>query len=133
MTEDVRRPLAWRRRRRNSDEGPRNWRTVIKHTDDEYAVREAMARTEGVTRAQLYERALMAGSAVEAARLATIRDELYGVRRVLAGVAVNLNQMAKATNATHELPANFEGTVTGIARLVGRLEAIAGQVERDRL
>lgn len=91
--------------RRRLTGGRREHRTVIKHTDEEWARVQAMAQAQGISVPRLYERALHAGDVVAAAKLTELVGEVTLVQRIVAGAAVNLNQLAKVANATGEVAA----------------------------
>lgn len=121
----------------------RDKRTVIKHTDEEWARVAAMAAVQGISVARLYERALWAGDAVAAAKMAQVYSELVMTQRLLIGVATNVNQMAAVANSTGELPAaaQLEAALTLAQRQVDRivevLQTLPGgdvfrSVKRDR-
>lgn len=111
---------------------PRQRRTIIRHTDEEWARVTSMAAHLGLSVPGFYERAAFAGSAQAAVELSIIHDELFGVRRLLANAANNLNQVARSlnTDGTHE-PAQLAGSLalfeTTIARLNELLAELPGQ------
>lgn len=57
--------------------------------------------------------------------------EMFAVHRLLAAISNNVNQMARATNATGVLPAELSATLDAVRRVAGRLDdAIDGLSER---
>lgn len=92
--------------RRRSTTGRREHRTVIKHNDEEFARVSAMAELHGVSRARLYERALLAGDVVAASKLSSLASEVRIAQRIIANAANNLNQAAHVANATGEVRAD---------------------------
>ena len=53
--------------------------------------------------------------------------ELFGLHRLLASISNNVNQMAKATNATGEVQAELGATLAAVRRTAERIdEAIDG-------
>lgn len=120
--------------RRRSVGGRRPFRTVIKHSAEEKEWVEALAAAQGVSVPRLYERALFAADAVSAARLTQIHDEMLGVRRLVAGAASNVNQVAKVANATGgvsgvelgQLEVAHEALLRYLERLMGLLEGLPG-------
>ncbi len=121
-----------RTRRKRNQHGAREHRTVIRHTDEEWARVTAMAAHLGVSVPGFYERAAFAGSAQAAVELSIIHDELFGVRRLLSNAANNLNQVARSlnTDGTYE-PAQLDGSLrlfgSTIARLNDVLDSLPGQ------
>lgn len=89
--------------RRRRTEGRRPHRTVIKHSDEEWARVQSIARTQGVSVPRLYEQALHAGDVVAAAKLSQIYAELLVLQRLMANAASNINQVAKVANTTGEI------------------------------
>jgi hypothetical protein len=98
---------------------------VIRHTPEEWARVTAAAEHLGVSVPGFYERAAWAGSAQAAVELSIIEDELYGVRRLLANAANNLNQVARAlnTDGTHDHP-QLTGSLELFGRTVTRLNEL---------
>ena len=93
------------RYRRRLVGGARAHRTVIKHTDEEYARVGALAQLQGVSVPRLYEQALHAGDVAKAAALSRIVGELALLLRLISGAASNLNQLAWVANSTGEVEA----------------------------
>jgi len=89
-------------RRRRTD-GRRDHRTVIKHTDDEWARVQAMALVQNISVPRLYERALRSGGVIAAERLANIRLEMESSLRMIGLAGNNLNQTARIANATGDV------------------------------
>ena len=77
----------------------RTHRTVIKHTDAEWARVAALAAAQGISVPRLYERGVSTGDVAAAAEVSRLVVEVHAIQRVLAGAARNLNQIARAANA----------------------------------
>ena len=96
------------RRRRENIDGGRQHRHIVKVTPEEEALLLQRAEAARVTVVRLLvERALSdeAGDAVESERVRhELLVELFAVHRLLGTIANNVNQMAKATNATASTP-----------------------------
>ncbi len=61
-----------------------------------------------------------------------LRAEFFHARRLLAAVSNNLNQIAKATNATGEVQADLESTLHAVRAVAERLDhALHGLGERS--
>jgi len=56
--------------------------------------------------------------------------ELLAVRRLLAAVSNNVNQIARSANAGTEFPADAAGVLVGVRRVVGRLEETLDRLAR---
>lgn len=89
--------------RRRLTGGRREHRTVIRHSDEEYARVVSMAQAQGVSVPRLYERAMWAGDVVAAARLSRFIGEVGLILRVVSSSANNLNQLARVANSTGEV------------------------------
>lgn len=117
------------RRRANAPGGPRRHRVVIVHSDDEWARVQALASLQGVSVPRLYERAVRTGDVVVAQRVSEVLLTMVGVRRLLAGAVVNINQMAKVVNSTGEFePVAFDAAVEMVSRQVDRLNVLLEQL-----
>ena len=114
---------VYRRRRAG---GRRTHRTVIMHSDEEWARVQSIAAAQGVSVPRLYERALHAGDVIAAARLSRFVSELGVVQRVMSKTAVNINQIAKVANAKGAVEApqilaaarHFDAQVERIAEMI---------------
>lgn len=117
-------------RRRRTD-GTRPHRTVIRHTDQEWARVQSLAQVQHISVPRLYERALLAGDVVVAAKLVTIRDEMQGPRRLLANVANNMNQMARVANATGDVgnADQLGAALVSLGRQVDRMNDLLSQIQ----
>ncbi len=115
--------------RRRRTEGRREHRTVIKHSDEEWARVQALAQTQGVSVPRLYERAVHAGDVVAAARLTEVVGELVVVQRIMAGAASNLNQLARVANSTGEVSgAQVLAAARHMDSQVGRLREVIAEI-----
>lgn len=81
----------------------REFRTVIRHSDEEYAIVESMAKAQNISRARLYERALRARGVVEGEHLAEISLKMEAALRMIGLAGTNLNQAAKVANSTGDI------------------------------
>lgn len=112
-------------RRARNQGGTREHRTVIRHNAEEWSRVTAAAAQLGLSVPGFYERAAFAGSAQAAVELSIIESELFGVRRLLANAANNLNQVARSlnTDGSYE-PAELEATLRLFTDTVGRLNEL---------
>lgn len=120
-----------RRRRANATSGARPHRVVIKHSDEELAMVQAMAAVQGISPPRLYVRALTTGDVEAAARLQRIRDELAATRRLLAAVSNNVNQLAAAANSTGVVGEDLAGTLAAVRRVTARIDGVVRAVEEE--
>ncbi len=119
--------------RRRSD-SRRPHRTVIKHTDEEWARVQSIAQAQSVSVPRLYERSLHAGDVLAATRLSRFVTEVGVVLRVMSKTAVNLNQLARVANATGEASApQILAAAEHFDRQVERVKAMLEQVSHGDL
>lgn len=117
------------RRRRANARGGRSHRHEVKVSAEEEARLVALAEAQGVTVARLLVESAMAGERGETAseRRALI-TELFAVHRSVAGVANNVNQIARKLHTTDELAVETRqvlaaalATMAGIDAVIDRL------------
>lgn len=105
--------------RRRRVEGGRHHRHVVRVTPEEEAQLLALALRYRVSVPKLLVDSALAGGSEAAASNASVRHalitELFGLHRLLANVANNVNQMTKTLHATGELPPQT-GEVLAAAR-----------------
>lgn len=127
--ESTRRPLA--RRRRANVAGGRHHKHEVKVSPEEEArlVRLAAKHRVSVPRL-LVEAALTEARETPTERRNAIAS-LFGLHRLLGSIANNVNQMAKATNATGEVQADLRATMAAVRRTAERIdEAVDGLSRR---
>ena len=114
-----------RRRRRANVRGGRHHRHEVKVTPEEEARLLMLAQAQGVTVSRLLvESALAPGGSETATERARQLADLFAVHRTLAGVANNVNQIARKLHATGELAVET-GVVLDEARgVMGRIDAV---------
>lgn len=118
------------RRRRNPD-GTREHRTVIRHTDEEWARITAASANLGMSVPEFYERAVWAGDAQALVEVSIIHDELWGVRRSLRTATNNINQIAKGVNYDGTFyEAQAVKALQLLADTIGRLSELLDPIER---
>lgn len=90
-------------------------------TEREHEQLAGLADEHGVSVQRLLVEAALAGRETPAARRSAL-VELFAIRRLLANVANNVNQLARAANVTGDTPA--------VARLEAVLEEVRGVLQR---
>ena len=120
MSEDPERRAPGRSTaRRRRVEGGRHHRHVVRVTPEEEAQLLALALRYRVSVPKLLVDSALAGGSEAAASNASVRHalitELFGLHRLLANVANNVNQMTRTLHATGELPPQT-GEVLAAAR-----------------
>ncbi|GIG26483.1 MULTISPECIES: MobC family plasmid mobilization relaxosome protein [Cellulomonas] len=124
------------RARRENVEGGRRGRFVVKSTPEEELRLRTLAAQHGVSVPRLLVESTLAahaGPADDAPLTITERRqaaaELFGISRLLGTVANNVNQMARATNATGELHEDLEATLRYVREVLGpRVERAVDEV-----
>jgi len=109
------------RRRRANTLTPRKKAVQVRLTEAEHEQLAGLADGHGVTVQRLLVEAALAGRETPAARRSAMA-ELFAIRRLLANVANNVNQLARAANVTGDAPA--------VARLEAVLEELRGVLGR---
>lgn len=124
MSEASKGPLFGRKRRQNAD-SPRQKFYSVYVSPEEDAQLQARALVREVTVPRfLFESAMAAGVETSTDRKAAI-VEMFEVRKLLASIANNANQIAKFANTESIFPAEAQSLVTEYRAIVPRLsEAI---------
>src|SRR3954447_6804543 len=111
-----------RRRRANVAGGGRHSHRVLV-TPEEEAQLVPRAERERVSVPRLLIEAALAGVGETPTQRRQAMTALFGMRRALAGVAINVNQLAKQGNVTGRFPTEAEGVLPEIRRAVERIDA----------
>lgn len=123
MTEPNERRLFGRQRRANDNDGARQKRYTVKANKEEETQLEARALVRGVTVPRLMvESALNLHIETDTDRKEAIA-ELFALRRLLANVANNVNQIAKYANEERAFPADADAIVKDYRALVPQISA----------
>ena len=112
---------------------PRATRHVVKVTAEQEARLVARANEAGWTVSRLLVESALAGGADAATARAELAGEMFRVVRVLGKIGVNVNQLARATNATGEVQPATAATLEALRRLCDRFDSVlddAGRVRR---
>ena len=116
------------RRRRANAPGGRPHQHMVRVTDMEEAQLRLRADGENVTIPRLLiERALADGGETPSERREAL-VELFRVRRQLAGLATNVNQIAHAVNIDGLLPVGSSATVARIKEVVDDVDNVIGRL-----
>ena len=123
MTEPNERRLFGRQRRANDPDGPRERRYVVRVNREEDAQLQARAIVRNVKVPRLlFESAMATHVETDTDRKEAIA-ELFAIRRLLANVANNVNQMAKYANEERAFPADADAIVKEYRALVPQISA----------
>ena len=129
LAEKSERRLFGRQRRANADV-PRDRRYVVKVNALEDAQLRARAVVAGVTVSRLlFESAMNAHIETDTARKEVV-SEVFAVRRLMANVANNVNQLARFANSESVFPAEAEAVVAEYRSIVPRLSDALDRLER---
>lgn len=116
-----------RQARRRNVKGGRVARHIVKVSPEEEGQLLALALQYKVTVPKLLVDSALAGGAAAAAANESVRHEviaqMFATHRLLAGLANNVNQMAKATNATGEPQVEMSATLDAVRRTAQRIGA----------
>ncbi|MBW9211761.1 MobC family plasmid mobilization relaxosome protein [Mumia sp. zg.B21] len=117
------------RRRRANVEGGRQHRHEVKVSPDEEETLLRLAAEQRVTIPRLLvESALASGETPTERRDAMA--ELFTLHRLLAAVSNNVNQIAKATNATGEVHEDLRATLNAVRRVAQRIDQAIDGLDR---
>lgn len=129
MSELERERRVWSRRRRENVPGGRRHQHKVLVTPEEEAALLLRADKLGVTVARLLvESALAGGAEAVAAERAEMEDrralwaELNRLQRAVGAIGVNINQLAKVSNATGELDEQLRHSLAHLRRVLVRGE-----------
>ena len=129
MAEKSERRLFGRQRRANADV-PRDRRYVVKVNALEDAQLRGRAVVAGVTVSRLlFESAMNAHIETDTARKEVV-SEVFAVRRLMANVANNVNQLARYANTESVFPAEAEAVVAEYRSIVPRLSDALDRLDR---
>lgn len=116
-------------RQRRVASGPRTVNHRVKVTPEQEARLLLKAAPRGITVARLLVESALAGGADAANTRAEFRDELYRITRLLGKVSVNINQIARATNATFDLQPDTAAAIVSLGRVTQRLELLLADMD----
>ena len=128
MSDDSPGARLFGRKRRANVEGGRQHQHKVKVSPEEEAVLARLAAEQQVTIPRLLvESALASESSETPTQRKQAIAELFALHRLLAAVSNNVNQIARATNATGEAQAETSATLAKVRQVAVRIdEAIDG-------
>lgn len=112
-----------RRRRRANVPGGRRHSHEVKVTPEEEALLLQRAEAQRVTIPRLLVEAALAPQGETPTQRRELLAEMFAVNRLLGNLANNVNQIAKATNATGEWQAETAATLSAVRRTSVRIDA----------
>jgi hypothetical protein len=123
---DERRVLG--RLRRENAPGGRKKSFQVYVTDAEEAELSRLAELAGMTVPRLLFESALRSDITTSTRRAEAIAEIFAVRRLMANVANNVNQVAKFANSESAFPAEAEALVAEYRGLVPRMSSALGQL-----
>lgn len=111
------------RRRRANVAGGRQHAHRVLVTPEEEAALVRLAEAQRVTVPRLLVESALSGAGETPTQRREAMAELFAVRRLLAAVSNNVNQVARHANAGPEFPADAAGALQGVRRVVERIDA----------
>lgn len=122
MSEQTPKKQLARRRRANSP-GGRPHQHMVRVTAQEEAQLRVLADEQNVTVPRLLVEAALADGGETPSERRDALVELFRVRRQLAGVATNVNQIAHAVNTDGRMPVGSAAALARIEEVVGKIDA----------
>ena len=122
--------VRFRRRRRANVVGGRHHSHRVLVTPEEEAVLTQLALAQGVTVPRLLVEAATSPRGESLTERRAVIAELFAVRRLLAAVSNNVNQLAKHANSGDYFPADATATLAAVRRLARRVDAAVDAVAR---
>ncbi|WP_182348759.1 plasmid mobilization protein [Tomitella gaofuii] len=117
------------RRRQVNHAGGRQRVIQVRVSEAQDRVLRASAERAGMSVQRLMVTTALRGeSAADMSERSELTDTLLRLLHAVASAGVNINQMAKATNATGELPENLDATIEWMRATVRRIDAAVDQV-----
>lgn len=95
----------------------------VKVSDAEELRLQVLAAEQGVTVARLLRESALAGGRQTLAQHQVLAAELFAIHRYLGALSNNINQMARAANATGDLHADLGATLAAVRVQLGRVRA----------
>ena len=96
----------------------------VKVTAEQEARLAELAAARGITVARLLVESALSGGAASAVERAAVVAELSVLGSALGRVGVNVNQIARVTNATGEVQPATEATLAAVREVAARLGAV---------
>lgn len=111
-----------RRRRRANVPGGRRHSHEVKVTPEEEALLLQRAEAQRVTIPRLLVESALAPQGETPTQRRELLAEMFAVNRLLGNLANNVNQIAKATNATGEWQSETTATLSAVRRTSARID-----------
>ena len=109
---------------------PRSVRHVVKVTEEQEQRLLARALERNITVPRLMVESALAGGAEAARAKSELAGELFRMTRAVSKIGVNINQLARATNATFEEQPETAAAFAAHGRVMARLEQLLEDLDR---
>jgi uncharacterized protein (DUF1778 family) len=110
------------RRRRANVAGGREHAHRVRVSPQEHEVLVQRAEAQHVSVPRLLVESALSETGETPAQRQAAMVELFAVRRLLAAVSNNVNQVARHANAGEEFPQDAAAALTAVRRVVGRID-----------
>jgi hypothetical protein len=128
MTDGTASAGALRRRRRANVPGGRQHSHRVLVTPEEEAVLVRLAEASRVTVPRLLIEAAMSGGGETPTERRDAVAGLFSVRRLLAAVSNNVNQLARHANSGFGFPEEVAATLVAVRRVVVRIDTVVEEL-----
>jgi hypothetical protein len=118
------------RRRQVNIEGGREHRHAVKVSAEEEARLRTLAAEHRVSVPRLLVESALAQRGETPTERRDAMAALFGLHRLMAGVANNLNQLTRATHATGDLPPQTEDVIAAVRRIAYRIDEAIDRLAR---
>lgn len=108
--------------------GGRHHTHEVKVSPEEEARLLMLAQEQGVGVVRLLVESALSSSGETPTQRRELLADLFAVHRVLSGIANNVNQIAKATNATGEWQPELSATLEALRRHATRLDEVIDRI-----
>ena len=108
--------------------GGRHHVLYVRVTEEEDRRIRTLAAQEGLSAQRFLLETALSGSTQSAALRRHAAVEMRAARAILRGVANNLNQLTKWTNANHSLPDSLDGIVEDLGRAVRTVDSTSARL-----
>ena len=112
-----------KRRRRANAPGGRRHQHMVRVSDAEQAQLRALAEEQDVSIPRLLVEAALTGGGETSTQRRDAMAELFRIRRQLAGVTTNVNQIAHAVNTDGQMPVGSAAALARIEEVVEKIDA----------
>jgi hypothetical protein len=123
-------PRRQGRRRQANVDGGRKYRHEVLATEEQEGRLRKLADEQKVTVPRLLVESALAQRGETPTQRREAIAELFALHRLLSGVANNVNQLARATNATGELPDQLGAVLGAVRRTTARLDEAIDKLVR---